>query len=250
MQPASSRHPLTRALPLLLVAAAMSLLLALPTSAAFSPAQVLRAAHDQLGVAVLASDRGDVVAGWLEPDMTLDLRISLDGGHTFGRRVAMGHTLSASLALCNGIIVVERWDGTAIKLDLRSLDGHLATTRTLATGPRFTFEAGVACVGTRRAIVDWSVWHNGAWHLRTALVPLFEPLPSVVYDLGTVPRIEAFSVAATDRSAWIAWDHGDNLRVRRFDVADDDQATVTPHPGIVAASVPGGMSLTAHRRYR
>ena len=186
MQPPSTRRPLTGALPSLAIAAALSLLLALPASAAFSPPQVLRAAHDQLAAAVLASDRGDVVAGWLEPDMTLDLRISLDGGHSFGRRVAMGHTLSASLALCGGVIVVERWDGTAIKLDLRSLDGHLATTRTIATGPRFTFQAGVACVGTRRAIVEWSVWHNGAWHLRTELVPLFEPLPSVVYDLGTV----------------------------------------------------------------
>jgi hypothetical protein len=189
---------------------------------------------------VLASDHSAVVAGWLEPDMTLDLRVSLDGGATFGPRIPMGPTQSASMAICDGLIVLERWDGSAIRLDLRSLDGHLRTERTLAKGADFMYSTGVACVGTRRAMVEWVVQRAGDWHLRVELVPLLEPLPTIIYGLGTVPEYRIFSVTGTDRAGWIAWQHGDDVLVRRFDVANDDQATVTRQPAHVVATVPGG----------
>ena len=239
MRPPMIMHPRGEAVASLFIVVALSVTLASPASAAFTPTQLLRTATDQLGVAVLASDHSAVVAGWLEPDMTLDLRVSLDGGATFGHRIAIGRTLESGLALCGGLIVVERWDGSTIKLDLRSLDGHLLTERTLARGT-FTYGAEVSCVGTRRAIVEWIEWHKGAWHLRTELVPLLEPLPTVVFGLGTVPQYRVFSVAGTDQAGWIAWQHGDDVLVRRFDVADDDQATVAPRPAQVVATVPGG----------
>jgi hypothetical protein len=242
VQPPSILRPRAGHLAYLSVAVALTLTMALPTNASFSRTQVMRASQDQLTVAAFASDRNAVVVAWQEPDMTLDLRISLDGGATFGPRLPLGRALSAGMAICGGLIVVERWDGSAIKLDLRSLDGRLRSERALAKAAEFTYGANVACVGTRRAIIEWIAWRNDDWQLRTELVPLLEPLPSVVYRLGTVPQYRIFSVAGTDQAAWVAWQHGDDVLVRRFDVADDDQATVTPRPAHVVATVPGGMA--------
>ncbi len=242
MRAPSIRHPRRGALTTLSITVVVSLTLLSAASAAFPPAQVLRTARDQITVAAFASDRSAVVAAWQEPDMTLDLRVSQDGGITFGPRIAMGRALSAGIAICNGLIVLERWDGSAIKLDLRSLDGRLRSQRTLAKAAEYTYGAGVACVGTRRAIVEWIVQRKGDWYLRAELVPLTEPLPTTVYGLGIVPQYRTFSVTGTERAGWITWQHGDDVLVRRFDVADDDQATVTPHPALVVATVPGGMA--------
>lgn len=225
-------------LPLIAIAV---LLAAPPASAAFPRTRVLRVADDQLMTAMLASDRGVVVAGWQEPDLTLAMKVSLDGGATFGRRIVMGRALSAAVDVCGGLIVVERWDGSSIKLDLRSVDGRMRSQRTLASGTEFTYGAFVSCVGTRRAMVQWIAERDGAWHLQARLVPLLEPLPSKRYDLGVVPQFETFGVTGTEDGAWSTWQRGDDLMVRRFDVADDDQATVTPHPAQVIATVPDWM---------
>jgi hypothetical protein len=56
-----------------------------------------------------------------------------------------------------------------------------------------------------------------------------------------VPQYETFGVTGTDDGAWSTWQRGDDLMIRRFDVAEDDQATVTPHPARVIATVPDWM---------
>jgi hypothetical protein len=227
---------------LLSMIAVVTLLTASTASAAFPTTRVLRVNPDQLMIAMLASDRGVVVAGWQEPDLTLAMKVSHDGGATFGSRILMGQALSAAVDICGGLIVVERWDGSAIKLDLRSVDGRIRSQRTLSSGQEYTYGAWVSCVGTRRALVQWIVNRNGAWHLQARLVPLLEPLPGARYDLGVVPQYEIFGTTGTDDGAWVTWQRGDDLMVRRFDVADDDLATVTPHPARVIATVPEWMA--------
>lgn len=214
-------------------------------AAAFSDPTVL-ARGGRVAFGTLAAQRDDVVVSWLA-DWTgaarLIVRTSTDGGATFGPREDLGAARSGGAVLCAGFVAAFRWPGgSTLKLDLRSLDGRMATTRTLAHGAPVSYGIAAACVADRRLAVIWRELHDGEWHLRLAITAMVEPLRTYRVDLGAVERFQLFDVAASGRSVWVAWERDAQLLVRRFTMRDDAAATVVAGPERRVAGIPGGWS--------
>ena len=220
-----------------LAAAAVALAIgASPVAASFDRQTLVSSQQHQYVISGIAADGPNVAVAWgvdaYGQPASIKLRWSTDRGVHFGPPIDLGTATNAALAICGGFVAAERVGGGDVALDLVPLDGSPATTRVVVSGRPISYGAGIACVGGRQLGLSWMEYVGGAWHLKLAVVPVVEALPTYEFDPGPTNFERGFGIAATNDALWLGWPNADGVFVRRFDVAN---GTVTSNPRVKAA---------------
>lgn len=224
----------------------------------FSPVQVLRSAPtgDDLHVEDIAGRGDDLVVGWSEQDVNGSrsyIRWSRDGGGTWS---AVTPLLTATRDDPGGVrvdicgpyawAVQEEFDPAAGK------EGALVPIlhRThLNSGAHAAWDLGgsyndgvdIACGGERFVAVV-SVTLDIHSNTRTVQLYVRSVVPGAFATRTFIVGMsddKGLAVSATNGAIQIAWVRNDGIRYRRYAVANDAEATITPFPKVTAIDLTG-----------
>jgi hypothetical protein len=237
------------------IAAAAALAIASTTVAGGSTTRILRVAPAgvEIDAGHIAVANHHVAVIWQEDYGNSDLekydflRWSSDAGQTWAPIVHLDNgspSSSASVDICGGYVwAMSRFptgsDTWSLGLDSRQVDGPGYGWGYFNVDPAVegsVLSAGITCVGGRRLAAIWTDISTNPAHVKVAIRPLWpcatgcEPHSRRVFDLGPGDHNESPDIVATKDTIYAAWEYAGSMYFKRFSMADDLDATVTPHP--------------------
>jgi hypothetical protein len=217
------------------------------TALGFTPHKQIRTAPTgyETGIGSIATQGENIAVGWRETrngQYHQVLRYSTNGGQTFVPKIELDTTSPdpyLSLDVCNGMVVALTGPGNDLVLDMRSLDGAIEHRRDLDADTGNARSPSVACVGDRRLAAIWYDDSVSPNPVRLSVERQFDPMRSYLFDITTIPAHQGLGLAATDSMIYVVWGKNGHVRLKRFAVAGDNNATVTALPTVTLFDVIG-----------
>ncbi|MEO7117812.1 MAG: hypothetical protein ABIZ34_02440 [Candidatus Limnocylindrales bacterium] len=232
-----------------------------------TPNQILRTAPSSLTLTDLAASGSKIAVAWTEDrsqGTVSFVRISPDGGQTFGARTRLGATLrtrESSLDVCKAggsdpawTLAAFAYQGAGDTWEVGAQDeaGAFFALGSGIVAPD-VHDPDIACVGTIDAgtlAVSWLDQTTSPPHAFVHLesfgscgAPCADPPIDSTYDLGAgKPYVGGPSVAASGREIHVTWLTGYRVELKRFTIAEDGM-TVVEHATETAFTVDNSNGL-------
>ncbi len=241
------------------LAAAISIAVASPASAALGPNQQI---GDESGDDIVVTDmdgRGSRLVASFDatPDEAEPYVVyayTTDGGAAWSFSTFAGFIAGSSrVALCGSIamsaLVVREDAGRRILLEQWDVTAPPAASSVPVTTTGAHRSPDIACLPGGRTAIAYATNEDGAWLVRLLAGDLDgSPGSSQLFEVGPGAPGKGLAVASTDSRVFVAWFAGHRLRLARFRIAGSSPYRLTRIDTTTIATLPTGATpqLAAH----